>query len=356
MSGKPSMRYPEANAEERALQAKQLALIEKGEAREALWDPILMQEMGYRESTDPESGEMSIGRIPEEELYQLMTPEQRLSTDIGRLASERELSALKGELPVDPALEREIGETEQELQERMFRQLGGGWETSTPGIYARAQHEQRASELRDAMRRGEMTTSEALYQSRSGSLAEAQQRLSQQTAQRTAAPIALSGAYEGPKSWYERGREGKFKGKLAELEARKAKMSGISSGVGSGMSMAGGMCCWNFLAAHGYVPEEVKQYRDEHYPKGCPVSKGYKWMSQWAVPLMESYPKFAKFMDFAMARPMTKYAQWYYGKSKYGWIFKPIVFFWTGLWGEWGKKVKEARRFYRMSEILQEIN
>ena len=124
-----------------------------------------------------------------------------------------------------------------------------------------------------------------------------------------------------------------------EQANRQAKMSGISSGVTS-------ICCWNFLAAHGSVPEEVRWYRDEHYPKGCPVSKGYKWMSEFAVPLMEQYPKFAKFMDWVMARPMTKYAQWYYGKNCYGWIFKPIAIFWTGLWGEWGMKIPQAKKYY----------
>ena len=114
----------------------------------------------------------------------------------------------------------------------------------------------------------------------------------------------------------------------------------------SSSNASAGFCCWNFLAAHGSVPEDVKQYRDEHYKKGCPVSKGYKWMSEFAVPLMETYPKFAKFMDWVMARPMTKYAQWYYGKNRYGWIFKPIANFWTWLWGEWGE-LPQAQKYYK---------
>ena len=106
------------------------------------------------------------------------------------------------------------------------------------------------------------------------------------------------------------------------------------------------MCCWNFLAAHGFIPNEVIVYRDEHYEKGCPVSKGYKWMSEFAVPLMEKYKWFKVFMDCAMARPMTKYAQWYCKRNKYGWIFKPIVNFWITLWNEWGMQIPQAQKYY----------
>jgi hypothetical protein len=138
---------------------------------------------------------------------------------------------------------------------------------------------------------------------------------------------------------------------------RAQKMSQITGAASSGIEVAqkAGICCWNFLAAHGSLAEEVKLYRDEHYPKGCPVSKGYKWMSEFAVPLMEQYHKFAVFMDWVMARPMTKYAQWYYKKNWYGWIFKPIVTFWTGLWGEWGKKIPQAKKYYSKESISLEM-
>jgi hypothetical protein len=74
-------------------------------------------------------------------------------------------------------------------------------------------------------------------------------------------------------------------------------------------------------------------------------------MSEFAVPLMEQYHKFAVFMDWVMARPMTKYAQWYYKKNRYGWIFKPIVIFWTVLWGEWGQKIPQAKKYYREESL-----
>ena len=290
-----------------------------------MWNPILQREMGYREFADPETGELSLQRLSEEELLAGMSEQDRMSYDIAQEASKRELSALRGELPVDPALEREIGEGKQELSERMFRQLGGGWETSTPGIYNIEQHKQRASELRDAMRRGEMTTSEALAQSRMGGLEESRQRLMEQSTQRTAAPIALSGAYESPKSWYTRGREEQFKGKLAKLEAKKAMMSGISGGVSGG-------CCWTFIEAEGGIPEEVRQYRDAHHPKSGNVASGYTWMSNWLVPLMKKYPLVKKVVRKIMTQPMTKYAQWCYGKNKYGWIFYLPSLFWGCVW------------------------
>lgn len=122
----------------------------------------------------------------------------------------------------------------------------------------------------------------------------------------------------------------------------------------SSSNQAAGTCCWNFLAAHGKITDDVKRYRNEHYPKGCPVSKGYKWMSEWFVPLMKLHPRLRKFIDLVIFTPMTRYAEWYYGKNWYGWIFKPIVIFATGLWGEWGKRIPQARRYYMWESLFKD--
>jgi hypothetical protein len=95
-------------------------------------------------------------------------------------------------------------------------------------------------------------------------------------------------------------------------------------------------CCWNFLAAHGSIPEEVRQFRDEHYPKGGIIAKGYKLMSKFAVPLMGKYRWFKNFIDWTMARPIIKCMQWHYKKNRYGWVFIPFGYFWVGLWATLG--------------------
>lgn len=75
---------------------------------------------------------------------------------ISRQQSERMEKALKGELPIDPALERQIGEDEKQVRQKLLDQVGPGYETSTPGIESLATFRQRSEELRSAARRGEI--------------------------------------------------------------------------------------------------------------------------------------------------------------------------------------------------------
>lgn len=82
--------------------------------------------------------------------------------EIRRLQIERQLAALRGELPVDPALERSLEEGELTLRDRLRAQLGPGFETSTPGIQTLAEFGKRGEELRFSARRAEMTLGEQL--------------------------------------------------------------------------------------------------------------------------------------------------------------------------------------------------
>jgi len=88
--------------------------------------------------------------------------EDRLRAEIERGLLERSLKALRGELDVSPMLERELGEREMTLREALMRQLGPGFETSSPGIEALTKNTTLATELREAARRGELTLAEQL--------------------------------------------------------------------------------------------------------------------------------------------------------------------------------------------------
>jgi len=88
--------------------------------------------------------------------------------EIRQLTQDRYLAALKGELPVDPALERSLTEQEQKLRAGLEKNLGSGYETSSPGQNALADFNKRAEELRYGVRTGELTTSAALQQSQYG--------------------------------------------------------------------------------------------------------------------------------------------------------------------------------------------
>ena len=93
---------------------------------------------------------------------------QTLRERIELMQLQRSEAALRGDLPVDPALERSLAQEEQTLRDIMADRLGTGWETSTPGIEAMNDLRERGEELRYAARRDMMTTAEALALARQG--------------------------------------------------------------------------------------------------------------------------------------------------------------------------------------------
>jgi hypothetical protein len=99
---------------------------------------------------------------------ELTGPEAQQAKEIQRLTGERTLKALRGELEIDPALERDIKTQGQSLRERLQQQLGSGYETSSAGQEALQRFEEGANILRSQARRGELTLSEQLASSRQG--------------------------------------------------------------------------------------------------------------------------------------------------------------------------------------------
>jgi hypothetical protein len=79
---------------------------------------------------------------------------------------DRQLKALKGELPVDPRFEADRADARASFGELMQRNLGPGWETSTPGIDAMTAFDAETEGLRYGIRTGEMTTADALARGR----------------------------------------------------------------------------------------------------------------------------------------------------------------------------------------------
>jgi hypothetical protein len=95
-------------------------------------------------------------------------PEAGQRKEIERLANEKTLKGLRGELDIDPALERDIKQQEQTLRDRLGAQLGTGYESSSAGIEALQKFNEGADVLRSNARHGEMTLAEQLSASREG--------------------------------------------------------------------------------------------------------------------------------------------------------------------------------------------
>lgn len=123
--------------------------------------PFLLEESGIKQVKDPTTGKITYEKIPPLE-------SEQLSKQVETEANKRTLAAIKGELPVSPALEKELSGQEAETKAALLEQLGPGYETGTPGIEALARERQRQSSIREAVRFGELSSLNAIGQARAG--------------------------------------------------------------------------------------------------------------------------------------------------------------------------------------------
>lgn len=149
--------------EDQAIRAAQLELVNQQRdiaaemlRRQNLLEPELLRSQGYEQVTD------ASGRVTGYQLSAAARDQQAREAEIANLMRTRTLAALKGELPVDPALNREIDQNRLTLRDALRANLGSGFETSTPGIQALADFEKRAEELREASRRDQLQAGEGI--------------------------------------------------------------------------------------------------------------------------------------------------------------------------------------------------
>lgn len=322
----PSYDYPAPSAQETRLLQKQIDALEQQMAYYNAWEPILTGEMGYKYD---EAG--NLVKLTEGEQLAGMTETERQAYDIQKLANEQELKAMRGELEISPTTEASIKEAGLTTAERMAAQLGSGWETSSAGIRAMAEQGQAAAELREAVRTGEMTNAEAIAQSRSAQSQSNLERLIRNQQSRTETGAGLVSAYESPINWYERQRAGKFQGTQLGAQLKSQQMGQIS-----GAATSEG-CCFHFMEAEDNIPDEVKRLRDLLYDENDNVARGYRIMARKLVPMMRKHPDIKEWVRDNMTQPITKYAEWFYGKNTYGYFYQPVCERWEALWKKIGR-------------------
>ena len=86
-----------------------------------------------------------------------MTDTEAKEYDIYLQQLERQKKAMAGELPISPALERELTDWDAQTKESLSRKLGTNYDATTPGIQSLARLQERTGLLREEARRGEIT-------------------------------------------------------------------------------------------------------------------------------------------------------------------------------------------------------
>lgn len=196
---------------------------------------------------------LTAGRITGYELLPEVAAQQKRlrelqgqQQEITGMMQERTLKALRGELPIDPAIERWISEGRQTLGDQLRANLGTGYATSTPGIQALAEFDKRANEIRSAAQRDAIYNTSQLQQAGTqfGSSID-QMRLGNVTGLQTlpfggAQGIGAAGAaLQGPLSGYLQDRNMQFQ--AAVQNAQQANQpSGLGQVLGSVVGGVGG--------------------------------------------------------------------------------------------------------------------
>jgi hypothetical protein len=158
MGGSP--KPPAPTPTEIALQQEQINQLRLENERNARIDrendllrPILLGELGFKADVDPNTGEI-LGFSEREQ-----SEDEIALAEIERLSSERALAALKGELPTDPALLRDLEQRETTLNEQLRRDFGSlsAARSSTPGIERIREFDEFEAQTLDQARRGDLT-------------------------------------------------------------------------------------------------------------------------------------------------------------------------------------------------------
>ena len=136
---------------------REAELMEKQYKLQELMFPHQLEAMGYQASYDPQGQLSGISKAPLSEADQY-----RQSAELAFL--KRQDAALKGELPVAPGLMRDLDAQKAHLDEKLRKQLGTGYETSSPGIQALGEYMGRRNDSLESARRGDLGQAGAFAQ------------------------------------------------------------------------------------------------------------------------------------------------------------------------------------------------
>lgn len=235
------VKVPGPSQEERDLQRQQaetLALqreiLEQQRKQQAILVPFLAEQEGFDVTTDENGNITGITKRPD--------ALADMKKDIETQLTERTLKALKGELPVDPALEETLGVQERDLRAKLAAQLGPGYETSSPGIEALGNFFRSSEILREGARTNQLTLSEQLGITREQQrIFEQQSRMDTLTQNANQIPLTLAGAFGQNASGFGKAQEPFIQQRQMQLQASIANAQSRASMFGAGLGLIGGL-------------------------------------------------------------------------------------------------------------------
>lgn len=175
-------------------------------------------------------------------LTAIESPAEDLRGENEQLLLEQQNAALRGELPVNPALLADLDQQEEELRASLLENLGEGYETSTPGIEALAEFSESRSALEEAARRDDIATMGGLANQMGGFLESLSGARSSRAMGAAGIPIMgasnlmqIANSYSGPMQYMQNNRMMDFQMQQAN-NAPGLFESLLTQGAGSAMT------------------------------------------------------------------------------------------------------------------------
>jgi hypothetical protein len=232
---------PKPTQEERELQAAQKQMIDlqrdillQQQQQNKILLPFLADQEGFEIVQDKNGNILSIKKKDD--------PLEAQAKEIQSLLQERSLKALKGELPVDPGLERDLKAQRETLQNQLAKQFGPGFSTASPAIEALQRYDEGANILREGARTGQLTLAEQLGITREQE--SIFKRQSSQDVLRQSAigdPLTFAGGFGQTANNYLRAQQPFIENRKMQLQASVTNAQTSASMFGAGIGLVGAL-------------------------------------------------------------------------------------------------------------------
>ena len=235
------VKVPGPSAEERDLQRQQAEMlklqreiIEQQRSQNRVLLPFLAEQEGFDVEVDKDGNIVTIKA--RDDLLKSQAKE------IQQLQQERTLKALKGELPVDPGLERDLAAQKAQLTSTLTQQFGPGGLTSTPAQEALQRFSESENILREGARTQQLSLAEQL-----GIAREQENIFSKQSSQdvllnqATGLPLTLAGAFGQTARGFGAAQQPFIQQRQMQLQASIANAQSQTSLLGAGIGALGGL-------------------------------------------------------------------------------------------------------------------
>lgn len=138
------------------------------------------------------------------------------------------------------------------------------------------------------------------------------------------------------------GLMGAFTGGTTGFAVSGGNPIGAAIGAVTGFLGGSGKCCFIFIASHGFLHPIVREYRDKKM--NTRNRRGYYWLADRLVPLMEKSKIATWIVKWAMVKPMTCYGKHYYNLGQIGALYAPITALWRGIFNLLGHRPPYQRQ------------